>query len=164
VTATGISHLKGCSALTRLYIHDVHLSDDALAVLTDVQRLEALSLQRTGITGKVLKRLNAVSTLRVLNLSGDDIGDDDIAQVARFVGLEVLALQNTRVTGAGLGKLEGMARLNVLNVSNCRFVDDDLKHFNFMPNLRIVHAAGCNLSDKAIDDLKEKLPMLAIFQ
>jgi hypothetical protein len=56
-----------------------------------------------------------------------------------------------------------MAKLNVLNLSNCRIADKDLEHFTSMPNLRIVHAADCNLSDKAIEDLNQKLPMLSIF-
>lgn len=163
-TAAGMAHLKGCSALRRLYVHDVHLSDDALTILADLPHLEALSLQRTGITATGLRHLKATATLRVLNLSGDEIGDEDLAQIARFTGLEVLALENTKVTGTGLAKLEGMARLNVLNLSNCRIVDDDLKHFTSMPNLRIVHAAGCNLSDRAIEALNEPLPMLSIFR
>ncbi len=164
VTEKGIAHLRGCSALTRLYLHDIHLTDDALAVLARMPRLEALALQRTGVTGRVLRYLKAPGTLRVLNLSGDAVGDDDMSQVARFADLEVLALQGTKVTGIGLGKLEGMRRLNVLNVSDCRMADGDLRHFNFMPNLRIVHAAGCNFSEKAVDDLKDQLPMLAVFQ
>lgn len=164
VTAAGLTRLKGCSALRRLYVHDVHLSDDALAVLSSLTRLDALSLQNTGITGKGLKHLKANGSLRVLNLSGDDIGDEDLAQIARFTGLEVLALQNTKVSGVGLAKLAGMKRLNVLNLSNCRIVDNDLDYFTSMPNLRIVHASGCNIGEKAIEQFKEKLPMLAIFK
>lgn len=164
ISAAGILHLKGCPGLTRLYIHDIRLSDAALAVLGSLPRLEALSLPRTGVTGEAIRRLRTPDALRVLNLSDDEISDGDMTQMARFKNLEVLALQNTRVTGAGLDALEGMARLNVLNVGNCRIVDGDLKHFRSMPNLRIVHAVGCNFSDKALDDLKDKLPMLAIFQ
>ncbi len=164
VTGTGIAQLKGCSALTRLYLHDIHLTDDALDILASMPRLEALALQRTGVTGRVLRYVKAAGSLRVLNLSGDEVKDDDMAQIAHFAGLEVLALQGTKVTGVGLGKLEGMSRLNVLNISNCRMGDDDLRHFSFMPNLRIVDAAGCSFSEKALDDLKDQLPMLAIFQ
>ncbi|HYK89127.1 MAG TPA: hypothetical protein VE398_10175 [Acidobacteriota bacterium] len=164
VTASGIAHLQTCSALARLYLHDLHLNDDMLAVLAGLRHLEALSLQRTGITGKALANLRATDTLKVLNLSGDEISDADMAQVARFTAIEVLALQNTKITGSGLGKLEGMTQLNVLNVSNCRIADVDLKHLTSMPNLRIVYASGCNLSSKAIDALKDILPMLAVFQ
>jgi hypothetical protein len=109
VTAAGMAHLKGCSALRRLYVHDVRLSDDTLSILTGLTHLEALSLQRTGITARGLKHLKAIATLRVLNLSSDEIVDEDLAQIARFTGLEVLALENTKVTGVGLAKLEGIA-------------------------------------------------------
>ena len=164
VTAAGLARLKGCTALRRLYIHDVHLSDDALAALGNLANLEALSLQKTGITGKGLKHLKANGSLRVLNLSGDDIDDEDLGLVAHFAGLEVLALQNTKVSGAGLAKLAGLKRLNVLNLVNCRIVDGDMDYFTSMPNLRIVHAAGCNISENVIDQFKDRLPMLAIFK
>jgi hypothetical protein len=163
VTAAGMAFLKGCTALRRLYIHDVSLANDSLAWLAGL-RLQALSLQRTGIAGKVLQHLKASSPLTVLNLSENDIVDEDLSQVARFTGLEVLALQNTKVTGAGLARLKNMARLNVINLINCRIVDADLSHFHSMPNLRIVQAAGCNLSDQAVKELTDKLTMLAVFR
>ena len=141
----------------------LHLWVKGRACLSSLSRLEALSLQRTGITGNGLKYLKAIGSLMVLNLSGNDITDEDLASVSRLTGLEVLALQDTKITGVGLAQLEGMARLNVLNLTNCRIVDDDLKHFTTMPNLRIVFAAGCEIGDHAIEDFKEKLPLLSIF-
>ena len=163
VTAAGMAFLKGCTALRRLYVHDVSLASDAMEWLASL-RLQALSLQRTGITGKVLQHMKAPGSLAVLNLSGNDIIDEDLSQVARCTGLEVLALQDTKVTGAGLAKIENMARLNVINLINCRVTDADLPHFHSMPNLRIVQAAGCNLSDEAVKALTDKLTMLAIFR
>jgi hypothetical protein len=163
LSAAGMAPLKGCAALRRLYIHDVGLGKDALSWLTDL-RLEALSLQHTGIAGSVLGQLKATSTLAVLNLSENDITDEDLSLVSRFPNLEVLGLQNTQVTGAGLARLKDMAKLNVLNLRNCRIVDADLSHFTTMPNLRIVQAAGCEISEKAVKELTEKLRLLAIFR
>lgn len=163
VTAAGLAHLGDCRALRRLYIHDVSLDGDALQWLADL-RLEALSLQRTGIGGGVLEQLKSSATLTVLNLSGNDITDEDMSRVARFRDLEVLALQKTLVTGAGLSELRGLPRLNVLNLSNCQIGDADLRHFASMPNLRIVHIAGCSISDEAVEELGEELPMLALFR
>ncbi len=164
VTRAGISHLKDCTGLRRLYVHDVKLAGDPLAWLSSLRRLEALSLQHTGISGAGLKHLNAAGNLRVLNLSGDDIGDEDLERVARMTGLEVLALQDTKVTGAGLAMLEGMSRLNVLNLTDCRIFDSDLEHFTSMRNLRIVFAAGCDIREQAIKNINARLPMLSIFQ
>ena len=163
VTAAGMAFLKNCAALRRLYVHDVSLAGDAMEWLAGL-RLQALSLQRTGISGKVLQHMKAPGSLIVLNLSGNDILDDDLGLVARFTGLEVLALQDTKVTGAGLAGLKNMARLNVINLINCRIVDADLPVFHSMPNLRIVQAAGCNLSDQAVKELTDKLTMLAVFR
>lgn len=164
ITQSGVAHLKDCSQLRRLYIHEVRLTDRALSFLGNLQHLEALSLRSTGITGKGLKHLRTTGPLRVLNLTSDDISDQDLAQVAKFESLEVLALQDTKITGAGLANLGGMKRLNVLNLIDCPIGDGDVECFTSMPNLRIVHAAGCNISEKAIEDFKERLPMLAIFK
>ena len=163
ITSAGLAHLKDCTALRRLYIHDINLATDALSWLAG-QRLEALSLQRTRLAGMNLKQLKATSSLIVLNLSENEITDEDLSVVAQFKNLEVLALQGTRITGAGLARLKEMARLNVLNLVNCRIVDDDLKHLLPMSNLRIVQAAGCNLSDDAVKELTAKLTMLAVFR
>lgn len=162
VTSSGMAHLKDCPALRRLYVHDIDLKGDAMAWLASLKNLEALSLQRTGIDGKVLRNLNAPS-LAVLNLSGNDIFDQDMDLLVPL-RLEVLSLADTKITGAGIGKLEGSASLNELNVMNCSIVDGDLEYFLTMPNLRIVYAAGCVLSSFAIQTVVSRFPMLAIFQ
>jgi hypothetical protein len=102
--------------------------------------------------------------LVVLNLSGDKIADADMDQIAPMKQLEVLALADTQITGAGIAKLEGMNRLNELNLMNCGVLDNDLESFLSMPNLRIVFAAGCRLSDIAVQGVIARFPMLAIFR
>jgi hypothetical protein len=164
VSPAGVAHLKDCSELRRLYIHDIRLNGDDLAWLAGLTKLEALSLQRTGIDGKVLKNLTSLGTLTVLNLSGNNINSDDMDQIASFKALEVLALADTKVTGAGIAKLEGMRILNELNIKNCDIFDSDIECFLSMPNLRIVYAEGCHLSDMAVQLLISRFPMLAIFR
>jgi hypothetical protein len=162
-TRGGIANLKNCPGLRRLYVHDIDLSTDPLLWLSNLNKLEALSLQRTGISGAALKNLKAPQ-LVVLNLSGDKIGSDDMDQVASIKGLEVLGLADTQIGGKGLQKLEGMARLNELNLTNCSLADGDIEVFLSMPNLRIVYAAGCGLNDIAIQSVIGRFPMLAIFR
>jgi hypothetical protein len=163
VTAAGIAKLKGCPLLVRLYVHDVSLGGDELAWLSSLLKLEALSLQRTGITGKVVKNL-ASGALAVLNLSGNDIGDEDMSQIARLKALEVLALADTKISGAGIAKLEGMKRLNELNIMRCTIRDADLEPFLSMPNLRIVYAEGCTITEIGAQNIISRFPMLAIFR
>jgi hypothetical protein len=164
VSAQGLAVLKNCPSLRRLYIHDVSLAGDDLAWLGALTKLEALSLHRTGIEGRILKNIKAADTLTVLNLSGNSIQDEDMEAVALLKGLEVLALADTKITGAGIAKLQGMPRLNELNLMNCGILDNDLQVFLSMPNLRIVYAEGCNLGDWAIQEMRFKFPMLAIFR
>jgi hypothetical protein len=97
-------------------------------------------------------------------LSENGINDEDLERVARFKKLEVLALAETKITGEGIRKLEGMERLNELNIKRCAVFDYDLNSFLTMPNLRIVYAEGCSLSDWAIGSVIAQFPMLAIFQ
>jgi len=163
VSPSGIANLKNCRALRRLYLHDINLSGDALPWLSDLTKLEALSLQHTGVDGSILKNLKSPD-LVVLNLSGDKIGDADMDQIAAIKDLEVLALADTKISGAGIAKLEGMKRLNELNLMNCDVIDSDLESFLSMPNLRIVFAAGCRLSDMGVQSVISRFPMLAIFR
>jgi len=162
VTSSGVSSLKDCISLRRLYIHDINLKGDSLAWLANLKNLEALSLQRTGIDGSVLRNLKAPG-LKVLNLSGNEIKDEDMEQIAAM-RLEVLSLADTRISGAGIAKLEGTGSLNELNIMNCSIKDNDLEYFLTMPNLRIVYAAGCGINDWAIQTVVSRFPMLAIFR
>jgi hypothetical protein len=163
VGPSGISKLKDCSSLVRLYIHDINLGNDELTWLSSLPKLEALSLQRTGITGKVIKNI-AAADITVLNLSGNEISDDDMSDIARLKNLEVLALADTKITGAGIAKLEGMKRLNELNIMRCAIRDGDLESFLSMPNLRIVYSEGCDISTVGIQNVIFRFPMLAIFR
>ncbi len=164
LTHDGMKHLGKCTALKRLYVHDVNLDGEELAWISNLKQLEALSLQRTQVDGRFLKHLNTVDSLKVLNLSGDRITDSDMAQIARFKNLEVLALADTQITGAGIGDLKGMARLNELNIGNCSIQDYALSYFLSMPNLRVVYAEGCYLSDCAVGGVIMRFPVLAIFR
>ena len=164
LTVIGLNHLRKCTSLKRLYIHDIDLESEELEWISGLKELEALSLQRTKIDGRFLKNLMAVESLKVLNLSGNPLTDDDMAQIVRFKNLEVLALADTEITGSGISKLRGMARLNELNIQGSGIQDYDLSYFLTMPNLRIVYAEGCNLSQLAIGQIIMRLPSLAIFQ
>ena len=164
ITSAGMAHLKDCPALKRLFIHDINLSSDSLQWLSSLTRLESLSLQHTGITGSILGNIKAVDTLTVLNLSGNPINDDALASIARIKGLEVLGLADTKVTGLGIEKLRGMPRLNELNVMHCNIQDQDLEVFLSTPNLRIVYAEGCPLSDYGVMNTISRFSMLAIFR
>lgn len=159
----GLSHLKKCTAIRRLYIHDMNLKGEELSWISSLNQLEALALQNTRIDGRFLKHLSAENTLKVLNLSGNIISDGDMAEISRFRNLEVLSLANTQIGGTGIRELEGMARLNELNIENCSVFDNDLVSFMSMPNLRIVYATGCKLSDYGIGTVIARFPSLAIF-
>ena len=162
VSAAGAAHLKGCPELRRLYIHDIKLAGDKLQWLASLTKLEALSLQRTGIDASIMGNIKAPE-LVVLNLSGNSVGDDVLEAAARIKGLEVLSLADTKVTGPGLEKLRGMQRLNELNIMRSRISDKDLEVFLSMPNLRIVYAEGCPLSEYGIQNVIVRFPTLAIF-
>ena len=162
VGATGVAHLKGCPELRRLYIYDISLAGDKLPWLAALTKLEALSLQRTGVDASIMGNIKAPG-LVVLNLSGNPVGDDVLEAAARIKELEVLALADTKVTGPGLEKLRGMQRLNELNLMRCQVYDGDISVFLSMPNLRIVYAEGCPLSEYGIQNVIARFPTLAIF-
>ena len=165
VTAAGTAQLKGCTAFRRLYLHDINLSGDGLDWLSGLKKLEALSLQHTRIEGKALKNLSRTPRAGGSKFERQQTSRTRIWSTSqRLKGLEVLALTNTKITGAGIAKLEGMQSLNELNIVNCAIHDSDLEYFLTMPNLRIVYAAGCYLSDMAIQQTISRFPMLAIFR
>jgi Leucine-rich repeat (LRR) protein len=164
ISSAALANLKNCVSLKRLFIHDIDLGGEELPWLSALTKLEALSLQRTGLEGSVLDSVGADRSLKVLNLSKDNITDADLDRVAKYKELEVLALADTKITGAGIAKLQGMQKLNELNLINCNMRNVDPKYFVTMPNLRILYVHGSNLSIKAVFELKEEFPLLAVFR
>jgi hypothetical protein len=113
VTGAGFAHLEGISGLRALYLHDMPISDAALAHL-NLTRVRWLSLEGTNIGDTSLARLKQSAELEFLSLKGTKVTDAGLVHLERLMGLTGLSLEYTMVSDAGLAHLRGLTRLEKL--------------------------------------------------
>jgi len=95
-TAAGMAHLKELKNLTklhlgqRLYDGKPSLTDDTLAVLTELKSLETLQLDEARLSGAALAKLKALPKLKRLSLHVIDIPEAEVEKLrGELAGVEV---------------------------------------------------------------------------
>jgi hypothetical protein len=81
VTDAGMSHLKGLTKLSALYLSQTQLSDTGLAHLKGLTNLSSLDLSYTQVTDSGLPHLKALTNLSGLSLSDTSVTDAGLAQL-----------------------------------------------------------------------------------
>src|SRR5262249_51335438 len=113
------SHLASLKNLKNIHINHSNLTDDSLALLSRLPRMEVLSLQQNHFTDEGLVRLTGKENLKGLYIGLGDarITDEGLAHLRDFKNLEILDVQNSRVTARGLEQLKDLPKLKELWLS-----------------------------------------------
>lgn len=100
------------------------VSDDGLAALVGVKKLESLNLNGTRITSKGLAHVGLMSGLKYINLRVSTLGDADLEVFHKLPELYALEISSTQVGDAGLEQLKACKSLRTLYVSQTNVTDD----------------------------------------
>ena len=138
------------------------ITDDGLAHVANLTRLEALDLNSTKVTDEGLAHLQRLRELRFLDLSGTEITDAGLTHLRGLRQLEALGLGETRVTDEGLAKLKPLARLELLSLINSAVGDEGLRHLEHSLNLKHLDATGSRATYVGEKCLREALPNVAV--
>jgi hypothetical protein len=111
VTNTVLKELAALDQLNTLNLTDSLVTDDGLANLVKMKRLEDLSLNHSKVTSECWKHIVAHEDLRVLSLSGTRLGNSGLTNVKKLKKLAVLQLDQTGVTDEGLREIGEAAEL-----------------------------------------------------
>ena len=114
---------------------DTPFYDADLALVSRLERIGKLTVNRTRITDAGLHGLSRHSELTHLDLSSNQLTDEALRHIGRLKNLEVLNLSNTRITGAGLRHLGNLHRLRELTLNDAPLVDDALPHLSALKGL-----------------------------
>jgi hypothetical protein len=113
----GYHQLSRLRDLVSLELRSCGLTDEQLAFVADLPRLEVLQISGNPLTNVGMRHLDNLQQLRVLNVSFcPRIDDEAFAEISRLEGLEKLSAQDTRVTDAGLLHLFDMPHLRDVTV------------------------------------------------
>ena len=104
-----VQKLLGCAEnVASLNLGRTRITDEALAVITNMPRLVKLDLRQTNITDAGLAHLASLEHLRSLNLFSTKITDASALKIAGLKKLETVYLWQTQLTTAGVERLRGL--------------------------------------------------------
>jgi hypothetical protein len=133
---------------------------ERLGKLANLQLLDVSLCRGLGDAG--LTHLQALTELRILNLSMTDISDRGIGDLQGMKRLERLYLNDTSVTDIALQSMKSMTRLQHLSLSDTQITDEGLREIKGMTNLRYLALSRSKVTDAGIDELQRALPKLII--
>jgi hypothetical protein len=188
VTGAGLKALAGNNGLKVLNVTDTALDDAAFKVIGGLKGLERLTLQNCGLndkrakdlagltnlteltlignlglTGKGVKEFTGNTKLKALELPNSASSNEAATAVAKFAQLEKLKISGGTLNNTGLKQLAALKNLKVLSVPNTEITEAGLTSLEGMKALRELDVFGRpNVSKKAADALKKKLPELKI--
>jgi hypothetical protein len=95
-------------------------SDQELAHIGKLPRLEWLQISRGDITDRGLENMKGLTGLKVLIIQRTKTTDAGFAHMKNLTAVEVLRIDTSQCTDAGLQHFRGMAHLKVLGIANTK--------------------------------------------
>lgn len=92
------------------------VSDDDLADLDKLPKLEYIALDNTNVTDAGLKHLADLKSLKILYLGSNSLTNAGIKHLSGLTGLQFLDLSDLRIGDDALPSLAGMTKLQKLNL------------------------------------------------
>ena len=137
-------------------------TDDDLALVCELTRLECLDLSGAPITDDGLGHLRTLTRLEVLSLSQTPITDAGLEHLKTLERLESLDLRGVPITDAGLKHLESLTRLEFLSIMQTPITDAGLEHLKTLKRLKYLGLWGTQVTNEGVWELQQALPDVEI--
>jgi hypothetical protein len=140
LTGTSLAPLKALvpDGLVGLHAAGRPVDDAELRNLQAMRSLRLLDLSGTAVTDAGLVHLLGCVDLEVLCLWDTAVTDDGLALIGRLPNLRQLGLGNTAVTDVGLCHLAGLVRLRLVQLAGTEVAGPGLRHLHGLPELASV--------------------------
>lgn len=147
--------------LTRkIEVQDSSVSDDDLAALDGLTRLDELRLLNTTITDRGVERLAKLDGLRVLGITSPHLTDAALRHIVGLEQLETLRLESASFTDAGIEPLAKLPNLRHLILVDVPLTDSSVPHIAAPAKLESVYLYGTKITDEGIEELDRLHPGL----
>jgi Leucine Rich repeat len=137
--------------------HNRAVTDDGLARLRNLKKLDMLWLYDCNITGTGLKHLAHLPNLYGLDLRGAPITHEGVIAIAQVQNLRSLWIPETPITDDDLAALKPLVRLESLNLQQTPITDNGLIHLESLTGLQQI-SLPAHISDEAMKRLQQALP------
>jgi hypothetical protein len=163
VTGTSLAPLKALvpDGLVGLHAAGTRVDDAELRNLQAMRSLRLLDLAGTRVTDAGLVHLLGCVDLEVVSLWDTGVTDDGLALLGRLPNLRQLGLGNTAVTDAGLVHLAGLRRLRLVQLAGTDVEGPGLTHLHGLPELASV-TIPWRVRGRARRRLRSALPRTAV--
>jgi hypothetical protein len=89
----------------KVYLHTTPVTDDDLAVLETLPKLQNVFLGKTQIGDAGVSHLSNSAELKTLSLNSTRVTDDGVKSLGKLKNLKTLNVQDTKVTAQGASQL-----------------------------------------------------------
>ncbi len=114
-------------------------------------------------TDEAIAHLRHLSRLEQLNLGSSNVDDAGLANLKGLTELLALDLSGTQVTGAGLVHLKGLNKLSYLSLADTNVSDAGLVNLQGLTKLSYVGLARTQVTEAGIKRLKLALPHVTTY-
>lgn len=157
----GDGDLSSCApSLLGVYTLDLsgtRVTDGGIPYLAPMTRLRYLRVAHTSITGKGLRALAGLPSLKSVDLSGTSVTDDDIPAPEQWGAVRDLRLGDTSITDRGAARL---ARLPIadLGLRGTSISDIGMDELSRSQALQYLDVYETRVTEEAVNRFKTKLP------
>jgi len=129
-------------------------TDEAIALLLELPRLETLAIGRGPITNSGLLSVTRLNRLRRLQLHAcPGVSDAALRQILLLCPLETLELSDLKVTGEFLDRAMQLDRLECLELSWIPFEEQNAPRIGDLRGLRTLGMAWTGVGDRTITEI-----------
>jgi len=155
----GLSKLKKCKKLRRLFVGRTMVTPDALCKFPQLKNLEVLDVGFIQGAAKVVREMNGSPALESLFIDNCSLTNDDLITIAKFPNLKTLHLQkNAKIDGTGVKHLLGHPNLVYLSVPFTSVSEKDLPILAKFRNLQGLQISNDSWRESSIAELRKALP------
>lgn len=150
-----IAHLP----LSELWLQDTKITDASAATLSGMPTLRFLALNATSLSDQFLADLQPLPRLDDLGLRGTEVTGAGMKHLSRHAKLRKFDVYRTEVDDQGVSDLVGCQSLNRLGLSMTKVTDQVFEHLAKMPNLQDVDlSANRPVTTKAVLEFEKAYP------
>lgn len=159
-----IPPLLGPWKVVSVNLNDVQWTDDDLPQLLPLRDLKTLRLMRTQVTDAAVSLLPNFERLSLLDVSSTKTTAAGLPAIARCRNLETLGLGGIPMTEAGLKLLKDLPELKDLYVWSCGVTDDMARPIAELRRLQTLSLRNALITDRGIELLRPltELQVLAL--
>ena len=142
------------STIWSLGLDDTNIDDNGIELLSIMEQLGILSMNRCSITGTGLRRFKPSGTIDFY-LKGSKVIDESLEiMCSNALPVKTLDLSDTAITDIGLQSLSGITQLSSLRLNNTAVSDNGIIFLARLPVLEGLELSGTKVTEAGIAALR----------